>query len=400
MRERFARTLAEVHAMSVAGVSSEREKARPAAPAARARSRRVRALRSFVAVLSGVAAFAAFQLGLAAVVEIRMPEIRDPFYGRRLHLVQKRLHAEPSKPWTVMMLGSSRTEWAFRVGKGEEKAWAEILGHPVATFNLGVPGAGSLTELLTWGRLRRDGVRPKLLLIEVLPAYLAAPPSDYGEVFLPTDRLAWRDLPLIERYVGNIRTGLRRDWLASWPMAGYTHRLSLISLVGPDLLPPEYRPVGNEALDESGAPRFLGAPVTSEQRLRATQRAGDDYHGRFAGFQLGGPQCQALRELLASCRKEGVSVALVVMPEGPTFRSWYPPGSWEAVQEWLTQVSREYHAPLVNAREWIDDENDFMDSHHLLRSGRDKFMERLARECIVPLLRRTQDKEPYAARLP
>jgi len=380
--------------LAVAAVLLKREEARPTDPAVSHRSRRSRTRRSFAALLSGLAAFVAFQLGLAAVVEIGMPEVRDPLYGRRLHLVQKRLRAEPAKPWTVMMLGSSRTEHAFRVRKDEEKAWAEILGHPVATFNFGVPGAGSLTELLTWGRLRRDGVRPSLLLIEVLPAYLAAPPSDYNEVFLPTDRLAWRDLPLIERYVGTIRTGLRRDWLESWPMAGYTHRLSLIKLVGPELLPPGYRLAGAAGLDESGAPPTADAPVTSEQRQRAIQFAGIEYHPRFAGFQLGGPQCQALCELLASCRKEGVSVAMVVMPEGPTFRSWYPPGTWEDIKAWLTQVGREYNAPLVNAREWLDDENDFRDSHHLLLSGRDKFKERLGRETILPLLRRPSLSSP------
>jgi hypothetical protein len=387
-RRRSAPALKEVRAVSVAVASYLREAPRFTAPAVRAQNRRVGPRRSFVAVVSGLVGFAAFQLGLAAVIEIGAPEIRDPLYGRRLHLVQNRLHAQPEKPWTVVMMGSSRTAQSFRIGKGEENAWADALGHPAAAFNFGVPGAASLTELLTWERLRRDGVRPTLLLIEVLPAYLAAPPADYGEVFLPTDRLAWRDLQLIERYMGNTRTGLRRDWMESWPMAGYTHRGSLLKLLAPDLLPPDFRQAGDEVLDESGSPPIDDAPITSEQRQRGTQHASDEYHARLSGFQLGGPQCQALRELLSFCRKDGVSVALVVMPEGPAFRSWYPPGSWETIKDWLTQISREYDAPLVIAREWIDDEEDFRDSHHLMRSGRDKLKERLARECILPLLRR------------
>ena len=373
--------------MSVAVASYLREAPRFTAPAVRARNRRVGPRRSLVAVVSGLVAFAVFQLGLAAVIETGAPEIRDPLYGRRLHLIQKRFRAQPEMPWTVVMMGSSRTAQSFRIAKDEEHAWTDAVGHPVAAFNFGVPGGASLTELLTWERLRRDGVRPSLLLIEVLPAYLAAPPADYGQVFLPTDRLAWRDLPLIERYVGNTRTGLRRDWLESWPMAGYTHRGSLMKLLAPDLLPPDYRQAGDEVLDESGSPPIDDAPLTSEQRQRATQHASEEYHARMSGFQLGGPQCQALRELLTSCREEGTSVALVVTPEGPAFRSWYPPETWETIKDWLTQVSREFDAPLVNAREWIDDEDDFRDSHHLMRSGRDKFKARLARECILPMLR-------------
>ena len=121
------------------------------------------------------------------------------------------------------------------------------------------------------------------------------------------------------------------------------------------------------------------------------------YQPRLAAFHLDELQCQAVCELLASCRKERVAVALVVMPEGPIFRSWYPPGTWEATKEWLRHISQEYDAPLINARDWIDDENDFMDSHHLLLSGRAKFNERLGREYILPLLRRlpTEGNQPH-----
>jgi len=258
----------------------------------------------------------------------------------------------------------------------------------MAAFNFGIAGGGSLTELLNWSRLGRDGIRPNLLLVEVLPALFSSqlPSLEFDESFLPADRLGWQDLPLIKRYAGNDRTGLRRDWYEAWPLAGYSSRFSLLNLVGPDFLPPAYRLGGDKDLDQYGAPRFLDVPVTSQERLRATEYAHQDYAGRFAVFHLGGAQCTALRELLASCRREGVPVALVITPEGPTFRSWYPPETWRAIEEWLTEISREYDAPLVNAREWIDDEGDFLDSHHLLASGSAKFMDRLGREAIVPPL--------------
>ncbi len=103
-------------------------------------------------------------------------------------------------------------------------------------------------------------------------------------------------------------------------------------------------------------------------------------------FHLGGPACDALRELLDDSRRDGVKTALVVAPEGPEFRGWYPPKTWRTIRVWLERLSREYDAPLVNAREWID-EDDFMDSHHLLKAGAARFTERLGRECIVPMLR-------------
>ena len=362
--------------MSAAAASSSDEEAGLNMPVAGPGRMGMR--RSAIAVVSGFGAFVALQLGLAAVLEMSLPDIRDPIYVARLAGVQKSLRAKPMKPYTVVMIGSSRVLQGFRIRKDQEKVWSDAIGHPVAAFNFGISGTSSLTELLNWGRLRRARVRPDLLLVEVLPPLLSEqfPPGDYSEALLPVNRLSWEDLRLVERYAGNTRASLRRDWLAFWPMPWYSDRLGLTSFVAPGLLPPACRV----------NPEEISGPVPPKQRLRATQIASDDYHSRFGVFHLGGPQCQALRELLVSCRTERVSVALVLMPEGPTFRSWYPPGTWETINDWLTQVSCEYDAPLINAREWINDEEDFLDSHHLLRSGGDKFTERLARDYILPFL--------------
>ncbi len=96
---------------------------------------------------------------------------------------------------------------------------------------------------------------------------------------------------------------------------------------------------------------------------------------------------RVLHELLASCRQARVPAALVLMPEGPTFRSWYPAGTLPKVRGWLKQLCRENGAGFVDAEEWIG-EDDFLDSHHLLRRGAEKFTERLGREALPPLLRR------------
>src|SRR5262249_35831439 len=105
------------------------------------------------------------------------------------------------------------------------------------------------------------------------------------------------------------------------------------------------------------------------------------------GFRVGGPPCQSLRELLELSRREGIDAALVLMPEGTEFRSWYPSGAWASVQSFLTDLSREYAAPIINAREWVPD-TDFLDSHHLLPRGANTFTTRLGREGLAPLLDR------------
>jgi hypothetical protein len=71
-----------------------------------------------------------------------------------------------------------------------------------------------------------------------------------------------------------------------------------------------------------------------------------------------------LCELLADCRAAGVRAALLWMPEGPTFRTWYPPGVGPTVHDWLTAVAAAHGAALI-----------------------ERFSERLAREGALPLLR-------------
>jgi hypothetical protein len=41
---------------------------------------------------------------------------------------------------------------------------------------------------------------------------------------------------------------------------------------------------------------------------------------------------------------------------------------------------------LINARAWINDEKAFLDSHHLMKDGGDRFTERLGHEGLAPLL--------------
>ena len=76
---------------------------------------------------------------------------------------------------------------------------------------------------------------------------------------------------------------------------------------------------------------------------------------------------------------------LFVMPEGPSFRSWYRPGAWDEIQTALTGVCARTGATFVNAREWFDDDA-FFDSHHLTVNGGQRFCSRLADEALAPAL--------------
>jgi hypothetical protein len=73
------------------------------------------------------------------------------------------------------------------------------------------------------------------------------------------------------------------------------------------------------------------------------------------------------------------------MPEGKAFRRLYPPEAWSQIESLTLALSREFEAPVINAREWMRDD-DFSDAHHLLDEGAARFTDRLGREGVQPLL--------------
>src|SRR5262245_35791013 len=120
--------------------------------------------------------FLALQGALAALIAFRLPWLRDPFNSRATAALAGRLSAAP-RPLPVVVLGSSRVQNGLRARGVEERLTAE-LGRPVAVFNFGVAGAGPLTHLFTWKRLRAAGVQPDLVCVEVVPTFLAGQPGE------------------------------------------------------------------------------------------------------------------------------------------------------------------------------------------------------------------------------
>jgi hypothetical protein len=129
--------------------------------------------------------------------------------------------------------------------------------------------------------------------------------------------------------------------------------------------------------DEHGWDCLDPRRVSRERCVAGLEHARWEYAGRLAGFRLGGPSCHALRETLALCKAEGIQAALVLMPEGAEFRSWYPAPVWSQVVGFLDQIARESNATVINAQDWVADAN-FLDSHHLLSPGAAIFSRHLA----------------------
>ena len=99
-----------------------------------------------------------------------------------------------------------------------------------------------------------------------------------------------------------------------------------------------------------------------------------------------GPAVTALRDTLALCCDKRIPVAVVVFPEGTSFRALYPPRAEVRLARFLAELHAGFGCPVIDARTWMPDEQ-FLDGHHLRREGALAFTDRLAAEFILPYLR-------------
>jgi hypothetical protein len=273
----------------------------------------------------------------------------------------------------VLFLGSSRTGLAFDALRADDRL------DGVSCFNFGLPAAGPVCELLTLNRVLAAGVRPTLVLIEVLPAMLHESPAGPRErAFLAGDRFSAGEVRTAVRF-GFPRDETTTRWATARLAPWWAYRFPLWGRVAPSWLGYDVRCDWGRTADAGGWNVPIRDEVTDDERLAGDARARDEYGAPLAVLAPGGGAADALREILATCRAEGIAVRLVLLPESTTFRALYGPG----VDDRLLAFLKGMDAPLLDLRDWMPD-SAFSDGHHLLRPGAVAFTERLAADVIAP----------------
>jgi hypothetical protein len=318
------------------------------------------------------------QLALSLAVELGWPGLYDEEFALRLEALRRRRAEGPERP-LLLVMGSSRSQANFRPEGLPELR--DAAGRRVLPFNFAHLGAGPVMNLMEFQRLRRAGVRPSWLVLEVMPPCLSnEPPS------MITECLTAGDLPLLHRYVD--RGKLYGRFLRSRLTLGHSRRYDLLRRFAPDWATPE--------ADDEPPPIRLGplggdagwmvkSRVSADEVRRYTERTRDAYRPPLQRFAIQESATRAYRELLGQCRADGVRAALLLNPEGSDFRSWYPPDALRQVEGWCAGLSQEYGVPVIDARRWLPDAA-FLDSHHVLRDGAEAFTRRLGEEALRPLV--------------
>jgi hypothetical protein len=348
--------------------------------------------RPYAALLWSVLGFAVCQLGLAVGLDRRLAAVRDPLFAGQLHRLRVCQAQAPGRP-LVLMLGSSRTFEGFLAARasshctGGERSGsgaAENLRTPTGAnsapliFNFGLTSSFSLLELVYLHRLLAAGVRPDLLLVEVLPASLNRLDGRLlEEIWLDAGRLTASELALVQQYHTE-RRRLVRYWCGSRCLACAWYAGELQRHLGLN-----FSRWAQEPVDSHGRYTGWSGPVTLGERRWGAAVTRWQYRNSFGEFHLAEGSAQALRELLSCCRQERIPTTLVLMPEGPEFRSWYTPAMRQGLAAFLGELSQEYHVPIADASEWIG-EDGFRDSNHLIGAGTVAFTDRFVREVILP----------------
>jgi hypothetical protein len=315
------------------------------------------------------------QLALLVCMECWWPGLRDPEFGQKLAYLEARLEEQPDRP-LLLMFGSSRTLQGFQADRLNGLA----LGgdQRLLAFNFGLTGAGPLK---VWPCLRQildRGVRPAMILVEILPPLLNEPGPERTseENWLRPPRLAGADVLLLRRYHSR-PAWLCRTWARSVMCPCYTHRDLIRSCLSSASLLPSLSSSILAPMDRFGWQPLGRASLPAETQSRLTDQVKQQYSAAFRDYRIGAGAYSALCDLLTRCKTERIPAALVLMPEGTAFRRCYSAEMEGALQAFLGVLQDGYGAALIDARSWVGD-SGFYDSHHLLPGGATAFSDRLA----------------------
>jgi hypothetical protein len=314
------------------------------------------------------------QLALLAVKD-RWRSIGPLNETRKWPRLQQLAADDVERPLAVM-LGSSRVCWAFQAGRLSDLPGPD--GKPYRFYNFGIPATGTIHASFYLKDMIAKGIHPKLLLLEYLPPLLCEPhgtwPSE--EFFASMEWTSTRDLFRLSNYFSRHGHQKFREWIQSGVAPCYAYRVQIQDELRfwttgeRSERPPE--------VDEWGA-CILPAPPSPEKRAADLAQTVKFFGPALANFHPGVGPMRAFREIFELCRRQGIRVVVVITPESSTFRNLYTPESRATTRELLAQFVSEYKPDVIDANEWLPDE-DFEDGHHVIAAGAVAFTVRLREE--------------------
>ncbi|MCE9564534.1 MAG: hypothetical protein K8U57_21050 [Planctomycetes bacterium] len=313
------------------------------------------------ALISGLLAFLVATVALSLALETVRPEWREPEFGHRLALLQQ-------KQPRVFVIGTSRTQNAIA---------PHVMSGSVRVFNFGQSAATPLKELLTLQRLLDAGVRPTAVVVELFPPALAVNGTDETELRDRAARLSATDLQHL-----SADGAFWQRWLAARAAPWHAQRQVMMSHWAARWQPWEERIDFQWTTLDAGGFQPV-AEVTSERRAALTALAHREWKDAFTGFHAGKSSVRAVREFVALCRANAIPVAFVIPPISPAFRAKFALGVLTSAESFLLRMSNELEVRVFPALTDMT-EDEFIDGHHMLKHGAERYSRWLAHTHINP----------------
>lgn len=318
-------------------------------------------------VLWTLCCYAAAQLPVLLVMERWKPAL-PANEERKGPQLRRLVAAHPDRP-LVLMFGSSRTAWAFRAGHLDGMPAPD--GRPLLVYNFGMPTVGSIHHQMYLRELLAEGIRPRLLLVELTPPLLCQAHRGFTTEESMLEG-AWTDPRQLRRMAPYFEHPGRklRTWLQSRAMSWYTFRTEIQTDLQ-HLYEGTIRE-GVPDVDEWGWRTLPEEPPTAEERAATAHLAVTMYGASLTQFRPGAGPIRALRDLLELCSRERIQVALILMPEAAWFHRLYSPAVKATVADLRREVRERHGIEVIDATRWLADE-DFEDGHHTVLSGANLF---------------------------
>ncbi len=344
--------------------------------------------RSRAALLWGGGLFLAGLLALSLALEDRTLGLADPEYSGKLASLRARLADSPPDAPLVLLLGSSRVG-AGLCPRALPPQYATAGPAPVV-FNFALCRSNPVMEWLCLRRLLADGVRPRHVLVEITPLFFNA--CWLGRAGLEKDmdpgRLGAADVRLLAGYHSRPRA-LWRSWATTRLVPAYALRFLLLDRFARSFVPPSlYQELfGHEWHQVDGwgwlhlPPQLLAA--TPAARHVAVAQGKQNFAASLAAFVPQESSDRALRALVARCRRDGIAVSFLLMPD--VLRDCYSAAARGAMDAYVRRLADDLRVAVFDTSAWAPEE-DFNDASHLSPAGAVAFTERFAREILGPLL--------------
>lgn len=316
----------------------------------------------------------ALNVGFGLLLDHGPPHLRDPEYGLRLKVLRERLKEHPGRP-LVVVVGSSRPAMGVRPDAVEN-------GSGPLLFNMSVAGAGPVTQLLVLRRLQADGITPAAVVLEYWPPFFRGDGPYREDIRLNPTRFRPADERTIDEFFGDPAETKRRVTESRW-LPFHAHRKPLLDRFAPGWLPHTERADAMFAnLDGWG---WLPGreTTTAEERDKGWPHVLGYYWPLFRFYSVDANQDRALRACISHCREHGIAVSLAYLPESDRFRSLKTPESVRLADDHLADVRRDTGVSLIDARNWLTDDESLPDGFHLTRPAAAAFTRRFISELLV-----------------